>query len=102
MKRIFLWMMVATVAIACSKNAVTGRSQLTLLPESQLQAMATQQYAEFLSTNKVVSSSVNRDAEMVSRIGQRIKNAVQSYYSSKGLANELNGYKWEYRLVENS
>jgi hypothetical protein len=78
--------------IACSKNSVTGRSQLKLLPESQLQEMAVQQYQQFLSTNKVVSSSANRDAEMVKRVGQRITRAVEEYYVSKGLSDELKGY----------
>jgi len=96
---IFSFLIVATIA-SCSKNAVTGRSQFKLLPESELQSMATTQYQQFLSTNKVVSENGNRDAEMVTRVGQRIKNAVESYYASKGLSKELEGYHWEYHLVD--
>src|SRR5678809_657286 len=58
-------------------------------------------YKDFLSANKVVSANGNRDAEMVTRVGQRIKNAVESYYASKGLSKELEGYHWEYHLVDN-
>ncbi|MFC0775631.1 M48 family metallopeptidase [Terrimonas alba] len=100
LKRVSYFLLISTVVIACSKNTITGRSQLKLLPESQLQAMATEQYQQFLSTNKVVSPSANRDAEMVTRVGQRISRAVEQYYASKGLSNELEGYKWEYKLVE--
>ena len=100
LKRISYFLLISTVVIACSKNTITGRSQLKLLPESQLQAMATEQYQQFLSTNKVVSASSNRDAEMVTRVGQRISRAVEQYYASKGLSGELEGYKWEYKLVE--
>src|SRR5204863_5617029 len=99
-KLIFSFILVSSV-IACTKNAVTGRSQFKLLPESQLQSMALTQYQQFLSTNKVVASTANRDAEMVKRVGERIKNAVESYYASKGLSKELQGYHWEYHLVEN-
>src|SRR6476469_5036241 len=98
-KIIFSFLIGATIA-SCTKNAVTGRSQFKLLPESELQSMATNQYQQFLSTNKVVPASGNRDAEMVTRVGQRIKNAVESYYASKGLSKELEGYHWEYHLVE--
>src|SRR6185295_12048295 len=98
-KIIFSFLIGATVA-GCTKNAVTGRSQFKLLPESQLQSMATSQYKEFLSTNKVVSANGNRDAEMVTRVGERIKHAVESYYASKGLSKELEGYNWEYNLVD--
>ena len=92
--------LVAAFAIACSKNALTGKSQFTLLPESELQSMATQQYQQFLSTNKVVASSNNRDAEMVKRVGQRITKAVENYYTQQGIADKLAGYKWEYNLVD--
>jgi predicted Zn-dependent protease len=37
---------------------------------------------------------------MVTRVGQRISRAVEQYYASKGLSSELEGYKWEYKLVE--
>ena len=87
--------------IACSKNAITGRTQYTLVPESQLQAMANQQYQQFLSENRVLTNSSNRDVAMVKRVGQRITRVVTDYYSRQGLGNELQGYKWEYNLVDN-
>src|SRR6185369_5204649 len=45
-------------------------------------------------------SSTNRDAEMVKRVGQRITKAVTEYYASIGKSNILDGYNWEYNLVE--
>ncbi len=84
---------------ACSRNAITGRNQLSLVPESEIQSMAKQEYQQFLSQNKVVSSSQSRDAEMVKRVGSRIASAITSYYKSKGLGSELDGYQWEYNLV---
>ena len=77
--------------VSCSKNSVTGRKQLKLLPESEVQTMAASEYQQFLSSNKVVSSSTNRDAEMVRRVGLRITKAVTDYYSQKGLSKELEG-----------
>lgn len=85
----------------CTTNAVTGRSQLSLIPESALQQEAVSQYTTFLSKNKVVSDVNNRDAEMVRRVGTRLANAITQYYSSKGLGKELAGYKWEFNLVDN-
>jgi predicted Zn-dependent protease len=88
------------LVLGCSRNAVTGRKQLALLNEGQLQQMALQEYKSFLTTNKVVSTSVNKDAEMVQRVGQRLVKAITSYYSEKGMSNELEGYQWEYNLVD--
>jgi hypothetical protein len=42
---------------ACVTNAITGRSQLSLVSENDLQAMAFAQYKEFINTNPVVSAS---------------------------------------------
>jgi len=88
------------VIVACSKNSITGRNQLALLPESELRSMAASEYQQFLSQNKVVSASASKDAEMVRRVGTRLVSAINKYYSAKGLTNELEGYKWEYNLVD--
>jgi predicted Zn-dependent protease len=98
-RKITSFFLAATLFVACSKNAVTGRSQFKFLPESELQTMATQEYRQFLSTNKVVSSSNDRDAEMVRRVGQRLTRAVEAFYQQQGLSDKLQGYEWEYNLV---
>jgi len=90
---------IMVVLFACSQNKITGRKQLTLFKESDIQAMASQQYSQFLAENKVVSST-NKDAEMVRRVGERISTAITKFYAEKGLSKELEGYKWEYNLVD--
>lgn len=90
----------AAFLIACSRNALSGKKQLTLLPETELQSMATTEYQKFLSANKVVSKSGNRDADMVNRIGSRIIKAVEAHYAELGLSDKLTGFKWETNLVE--
>ena len=62
--------------------------------------MATTEYQQFLSQNKVISTSASKDAEMVRRVGQRLVAAINNYYSTKGLTKELEGYQWEYNLVD--
>ena len=101
MKKLFILMMSTSVFLtACTTNKITGRSQLSLVPESTLQQEAVTQYQSFLSQNKVVSSSSNKDAEMVKRVGTRIANAITKYYSEHGMADQLAGYKWEFNLVQ--
>ena len=89
-----------SVLTACTQNAITGRKQLSLLSETELQSMAVQEYRQFLSQSKVVSPSANKDAEMVRRVGQRLTAAITKYYTGQGLANELAGFQWEYNLVD--
>lgn len=85
---------------SCTRNPVTGRKQLSLLPESQLQQMALQEYRGFLSQNRVVSVSNNRDAEMVNRVGTRIAAAITAYYTEKGRGQILQGFQWEFNLID--
>src|SRR3954447_19135770 len=91
----------ALFAYACTRNAITGRNQLSLVSESELQTAAKTQYKQFLAQNTVVSAGNNKDAEMVQRVGSRIANAITKYYKSKGQGEVLNGYKWEFNLVQN-
>ncbi|MDB5248871.1 MAG: family peptidase [Segetibacter sp.] len=93
---------VSVLAIACTTNAITGRSTLNLVSESQMQEMAVSQYRQFLTENKVVSASASRDAEMVKRVGSRVANAVTTYYKQQGLGAELQNYQWEYNLVNSN
>src|ERR1700712_3232252 len=99
MRALFLFVMLTTV-IACTRNAVTGRSQLKLLSDAEVQGMAATEYKQFLTSNKVVSATGSRDAEMIRRVGGRLTAAITAYYKSQGKANVLDGYQWEYNLVD--
>ncbi len=88
----------ALFAASCSTVPVTGRSQLNIIPSSTMLSMSYQQYGEFMQ-----SHAVSRDqskVQMVQRVGVKIKNAVESYFKQKGLSDQLQGYKWEFNLVE--
>jgi predicted Zn-dependent protease len=47
-----------------------------------------------------VEEKSSKDAAMVKRVGERIAKAVTEYYTDKGLSGTLEGYKWEYNLVD--
>lgn len=99
MRKFFFLVCTCSCIMSCSRNAVTGKNQLLLVSESEMQLMAAKQYTDFLDSSKVVSPAV-KDADMVKRIGQRITNAITQYYTAQGRANVLDGYKWEYNLVD--
>lgn len=100
MKRFFGIALVCLTFVACTRNPITGRRQLSLVSESELQLTATKQYQQFLSENKVVTSSSNKDAIMVKRVGERIAQAITDYYAKQGKSELLKDYKWEFNLVD--
>lgn len=89
-----------TLGLSCQKNTVTGRKQLILLNEQELQQMSNQEYKSFLSKNKVVSNAGSRDRDMVLTVGKRIADAVQRYVAAQGKPELLQGYAWEFNLVD--
>lgn len=99
-KRWFATAILVSTVIACSKNAITGRNQLQLFNEADIQAMAKDQYKQTLAQSKVLSPAGDKDAEMVRRVGERLSNAITKYYATQGLSKELEGYQWEYHLVD--
>jgi predicted Zn-dependent protease len=100
MKRNLLYgiLLVALVAVSCSTVPVTGRSQLNLIPQSQMLSMSFQQYGDFLKTNKL--STNQEQTAMVKRVGDRTRQAVERYMTQQGFADRLKGYQWEFNLVE--
>lgn len=86
-------------SFSCARNPITGRKQLSLVSESQVQSMALTQYQSFLNSNPVAPAS-DANTVMVKRVGQRIADAITRYYSAHGASNVLDGYKWEFNLVE--
>lgn len=91
-------MLLALLFYYCSTVPITGRSQLSLIPASEMNAMSFQQYDQFLQENKV--SNNKPDVEMVKRVGVNIQRAVETYFKQNNLSKELAGYQWEFNLVE--
>ena len=85
-------------AIGCSTVPLTGRRQLSLVPESEVISLSLTEYDKFIKSNKL-STDKNKIA-MVKRVGERISNAVETYMANAGLGQNLAGYKWEFNLVE--
>ena len=88
----------AIIINSCSTVPVTGRKQATLMPESQLIGVSLTNYESFMATHTKSSDAAN--SAMVQEVGKNISNAVKTYLESKGKASLLDGYQWEYNLVE--
>ena len=102
MKRILLPVSVALatafIILACSTVPITGRKQLNIIPAGTMQSMSYSEYSTFMQSNKLSSNSSNVD--MVRRVGNGIRGAVERYFAQKGLSDQLKGYAWEFNLIE--
>jgi predicted Zn-dependent protease len=82
----------------CSEVEITGRKQFNIVPDSTMNAMSFQSYDEFLSSHKLSTNA--SQTNMVKRVGSRIQNAVEQYCKRNNITDRLEGYKWEFNLVE--
>ncbi|MDP4952081.1 MAG: M48 family metalloprotease, partial [Flavobacteriales bacterium] len=87
------------IFIACAKIPITGRRAVKLLPESQMIGMSITAYDDFLNQALVVPDSDPR-AQMVKRLGNNIQAACESYLASKGQMKWIEGFVWEFNLVD--
>lgn len=101
MKKLVLAALTVVVTmIACSKVPISNRSQLLLVSDQELNAQALVSYKQFLDTNRVVSAG-NNQTQMVRRVGERLAKAANTYFQENKMPDFLNGFNWEFNLVEN-
>ena len=100
MKKIIYLLLTVVILTGCALNILTGRKQLNLVQESELQLMAKDQYNTFLSENKVLNSGSSREAATVDRVGARISQAITKYFAGQGQESLLEGYKWEFNTID--
>jgi predicted Zn-dependent protease len=98
MKKILLTGLVLLAVTACKTNPFTGKSTLNFYPNSQVFPTAFAQYDQFLESNKVVKGT--SDAQMITKVGQRIASAAERWLNANGYPGYLKDYKWEYNLVQ--
>jgi predicted Zn-dependent protease len=83
---------------SCSRVPITGRGQMKLLPNATMLSMSYTSYDEFLKTNKI--SNQAEGTRQVKQAGERIQGAVEKYMKEHGFGKKLEGFKWEFNLVE--
>ncbi|MFW6227809.1 MAG: M48 family metallopeptidase [Bacteroidota bacterium] len=82
---------------SCSTVPLTGRKQITWIPSSQMLNLSYQSYNQDLQERKL--SDNQRYREMVSTVGNNIKNAVQEYFQKINQTEALENYRWEFRVL---
>jgi predicted Zn-dependent protease len=98
--RIVLLFIVTGLMLGCSVVPVTGRKQLNILPESEMISMGLASYQEFLKETPASTDKAN--AALVTEVGTTISTAVEFFFAANGLESRLEGYKWEYSLVNST
>lgn len=97
-KRIISIITLMTVLYACATVPVTGRKQLSLVSSAEMNQMSAQQYQEVIKTGPL--STNQEQTALVKRVGVRIQKAVEEYMADKGASDQLQGFNWEFNLIQ--
>jgi predicted Zn-dependent protease len=84
---------------SCSTVPLTGRKQLSLVPESEMVTLGLTNYATFLKANTISTDKVN--TALVNKVGTNISHAVIKYMTENNILSRLDGYTWEFNLIKN-
>jgi predicted Zn-dependent protease len=98
LRKVFVFFVIGMVIYACSSVSVTGRKQLSLVSNAEIIPVANQQYAEVLKKGPI--STNQEQTQMVKRVGVRIQKAVEEYMASQNKSSELDGFQWEFNLID--
>ena len=93
-------LIVLIVAGSCTQVPITGRRQLSLLPESMLVNMAFTSYQEFMAANAPLPTNDPR-VQRVRAVGERISQAVHQYLVEHGETERIESLQWQFNVVEN-
>ncbi|MDW7679805.1 MAG: M48 family metallopeptidase, partial [bacterium] len=96
--RLFVLLIATLMLQFCSLVPLTGRRQLSLVSDADMFSMSFVQYDEFLKENKLSANSAQTN--LVKGVGRRIQNGVTAYFSQNNLSQDLNGFAWEFNLIE--
>ena len=87
-----------TLLAACSTVPITGRRQLSLVSDAEINALAAQQYREVVAKGPLSTNS--QQVSMVRNVGRRIQTAVETYFRQQNAADQLAGYQWEFNVIQ--
>jgi predicted Zn-dependent protease len=98
LKNTLILMIVGCLFYTCSNVPVTGRQQLNLVSNAEIIPMVNQQYDSIVRNSKL--SSDRTQTAMVKDVGARIQKAVERYMAQNNLSSQLEGFQWEFNLID--
>jgi|TARA_B110000240_G_C13417500_1_gene417952 predicted Zn-dependent protease len=84
---------------ACTTAPITDRKQLSIIPESKLNAQAEQIYQKIKEKEKM--SDDTKSLSLIKDIGKKMEDSISEYFYQSNLNDPTKNFNWEYILIEN-
>jgi predicted Zn-dependent protease len=99
-KRLLI-LLIAIAFYSCSTVPLTGRRQLSLVSDSEINQAAAASYSQLLSSPQTKVVSGTTEAQRVKRIGGQLATVIERYLQQNGHANDYD-FKWEFNLIQSN
>lgn len=96
---IYLLLFALAFSYGCKTVPITNRKQLNLVPNALIQSMAFTEYDSVVRASPTLPAYDER-AKMVSTVGNRIRQAVETYLQQNNLSGSIKDYKWEFNTID--
>ena len=84
---------------SCSTVPITERKQLSIIPESRINAQAAAAYEQFRAKTKLITSG--SQLKEIREIGKKMEYAVSTFFENQGKEDPTKYFGWDYILVDN-
>lgn len=99
MRKLVALSFIVALVIGCTTVPITGRKQLTgVVGSEEVIAMSADAYKQVIDSVKL--SDNQEQVAMIRRVGTRIQKAVEQYMNNNGYDGLLDGFDWEFNLIE--
>jgi len=85
------------LAASCTVVPLTGRKQLTAIPNSQMISLSADSYSQVLREKKI--SQNQGYVTRVRQTGNRLTAAVEKYLKENNMQSSLEGFSWQYNVL---
>lgn len=94
-----LVIIIVTSIFSCSTVPLTGRKQLSLVGDAEINQAAAASYSQLLSDPKTTVVKSGSDAQRVKMVGSQLATAIERYLQQNGYASQYN-FSWEFNLIK--
>ena len=84
---------------SCTTTPITDRKQLSIIPESKINAQAAKIYEKVKEKEKM--SDDIKSLNQIKEIGKKMEDSISEYFYRKKLDDPTANFDWEYILIDN-
>ncbi|MCL2416868.1 MAG: M48 family metallopeptidase [Bacteroidales bacterium] len=99
MKKIIFFILFLAVLNSCRTVPITGRRQFVAIPAFYMNSLALTSFTEVVNTSRL-STNVEQ-TQMIERVGNRIRVAVEDFLATENLSHLTQDFVWEFILIDN-